>query len=202
MKNRMNVRFLVQLSLLVAIELVMAYTPLGYFRTAGLEISFLMIPVTLGAILLGPTAGAVLGGVFGLTSFGTCFGTSPFGAALLSINPFFTFIGCVITRILAGWITGLIFQALHRLSISKSISFGVASLCGPLLNTLFFMSSLVVFFYQTDYMQQIVAGMGATNPFMFVLLFVGIQGLIEAGVGFFINFVLSRVLYQYLNKTA
>ena len=66
MKKQTNVRYLVQLSLLAAIELVMAYTPLGYLRVFALEITFLMVPVTLGAILLGPAAGAVLGGVFAL----------------------------------------------------------------------------------------------------------------------------------------
>ena len=78
MKKQTNVRYLVQLSLLAAIELVMAYTPLGYLRVFALEITFLMVPVTLGAILLGPAAGAVLGGVFGLTSFATCFSVSVF----------------------------------------------------------------------------------------------------------------------------
>ena len=69
---------LVQLGLLTAIVILMAFTPLGYLRTAGLEITFIMIPVIVGAILLGPGAGALLGGVFGLTSFVQCFGMSPF----------------------------------------------------------------------------------------------------------------------------
>ena len=76
-----------------------AYTPLGYLRVFALEITFLMVPVTLGAILLGPAAGAVLGGVFGLTSFATCFSVSGFGDVLLSINPVFTFLVCVPTRL-------------------------------------------------------------------------------------------------------
>lgn len=205
MRSHTNVRFLVQLSLLGAIELVLAYTPLGYFRTPGLEISFLMIPVALGAILLGPGAGALLGGVFGLTSFGTCFGASPFGAVLLSINPFFTFVVCVVTRILAGWLTGVLFKALFAAEEKRSakhlLSFGAASLAGPLLNTVFFMTGLVLCFYRTDYIQQIAAGMGAANPLIFVFLFVGIQGLIEAAAGFFICTVLSRALYAYLRKS-
>ena len=209
MKNRTNIRFLVQLSLLAAVELVMAYTPLGYFRTPGLEISFLMVPVTLGAILLGPGAGAVLGAVFGLTSFGTCFGSSPFGAVLLGINPFFTFLVCVVARILAGWLAGLLFRALFRSKESAGekthakqpvFPFAAAALAGPVLNTLFFMTGLVVFFYNTDYIQQIAAGMGAANPFMFVVLFVGLQGLIEAAAGFFIGTVLGKAVYAYLHR--
>ena len=153
MKRTVSTQTLVRLALLAAIELVLAYTPLGYLRlTAGLEISFLMIPVTLGAILLGPTCGAILGGIFGLTSFGTCFGTSPFGMMLLGMNPILTFIVCVPTRILAGWLTGLIFKALYNLESRRAqasgaeesgrvhwFSFGCASLAGPVLNTVFFM---------------------------------------------------------------
>lgn len=71
------------MAILIAIILVMAFTPLGYLKTAGLEITFIQVPVIVGAILMGPTAGAILGGVFGLTSFIQCFGLSAFGAALL-----------------------------------------------------------------------------------------------------------------------
>ena len=169
MKRTVSTQTLVRLALLAAIELVLAYTPLGYFRTAGLEISFLMIPVTLGAILLGPTCGAILGGIFGLTSFGTCFGSSAFGAALLAINPALTFIVCVPTRILAGWLTGLIFKALYNMESRRVVaggaedsdrahwfSFGCASLAGPILNTVFFMGSLVACFYPTEYILSLI----------------------------------------------
>ena len=86
----------------------MAFTPIGYIKTAGLEITLIVVPVAVGAVTLGPTAGAILGGVFGITSFIQCFGMSQFGALLLGINPFLTFLVCVPTRILMGWLTGLI----------------------------------------------------------------------------------------------
>lgn len=209
MKRTVSTQTLVRLALLAAIELVLAYTPLGYFRTAGLEISFLMIPVTLGAILLGPTCGAILGGIFGLTSFGTCFGSSAFGAALLAINPALTFIVCVPTRILAGWLTGLIFKALYNMENRRAVaggaedsgrahwfSFGCASLAGPILNTVFFMGSLVVCFYPTEYIQSFVSLLGAANPFMFIVLFVGVQGVIEALVGFVVSAAISKAVYR------
>lgn len=49
-------------------------------------------------------------------------------------------------------------------------------------------------FYHTEYIQGIVTALGVTNPFMFVLAFVGIQGLIEAGVCFVIASAVSRAL--------
>ena len=215
MKKTVDTKTLVRLGLLAAVELVLAYTPLGYFRTAGLEISFLMIPVTLGAMLIGPGGGAVLGGIFGLTSFGTCFGSSPFGAALLGINPILTFLVCVPTRILAGWLAGVIFKAVYavetRVAAKRSeedapkhgvhwLSFGAGALAGPVLNTVFFMGLLVVCFYPTEYIQSFVTALGAANPFMFILLFVGIQGAIEAAVGFLISGVLAKAVHRVFVK--
>lgn len=54
---------------LVAIILIMAFTPLGYIKTVGIEITLIVVPVAVGAVTLGPTAGAILGGVFGFASF-------------------------------------------------------------------------------------------------------------------------------------
>ena len=54
MKKQKNIRYLTELSLLVAITLVMAYTPLGYLKTPVLNLSFLTVPVAIGAMLLGP----------------------------------------------------------------------------------------------------------------------------------------------------
>lgn len=203
MKNRKNARYLTQLSVLLALELILAYTPLGYLRLfPGLEISFLMIPVTLGAMLLGPAAGTVLGGVFGLTSFGTCFGASAFGATLLAINPALTFLTCVPTRLLAGWLAGLLFRALTaRRQTVPSWAFGAAALTGPLLNTLLFTGALILCFYRTDFIQGVATGLGAANPFVFIVLFVGVQGLVEAATGFVVSGILARALYAASRRT-
>ena len=196
--NTTKVGRLVRLAILVAILLVMAFTPLGYLRTAGLEISFLTIPVIIGAIILGPLEGALLGAVFGLTSFFQCFGMSPFGNMLLTINPFFTFIVCVVSRTLMGFLCGIIFQLLYKVDKTKWVSFGVSSLAGALLNTILFMGSLVLFFYQTDYIQSMITALGATSIISFVLLFVGVQGAIEAVVCFVAGTAISKALHKFL----
>lgn len=65
-KNKFSTKYLVEMALLVAIILLMAFTPIGYIKTAGLEITLIVVPVAVGAVTLGPTAGAILGGVFGI----------------------------------------------------------------------------------------------------------------------------------------
>ncbi len=188
--------YLVRLAILVAITLVLAYTPLGYFRTAGLEVSFLMVPVTVGAVVLGPAAGGILGGVFGLTSFIQCLTGSLFGAALLAINPVLTFITCVIPRILAGLLPGLVMKAWTARSQKKDglLPCAVCCLLGPVLNTFFFMSFLCLFFFQTDYIQQMAGGL---NVFAFVVAFVGVQGLIEAAVCFVLGTAIGKALLRF-----
>lgn len=120
------------------------------------------------------------------------------GTVLLGINPFGTFVTTVVTRTLEGFLTGLIFKGLHSIKEVKKFSYYIASLCCPLLNTLLFMSSLVLFFYNTDYVQAFVTALGAKNPLIFVILFVGVQGLIEAGICFIVASVVSRALYAAL----
>ena len=58
------------LGLMIAILLLMAYTPLGYLNIGPLAITFNIIPVAISAITMGPVGGAIAGAVFGLTSFG------------------------------------------------------------------------------------------------------------------------------------
>lgn len=111
-----------------------------------------------------PADGAILGGVFGLTSFATCFGSSQFGVTLLAINPIGTFITCVVARVLAGGLTGLVFERLHRSEKLRPISYAVGGLLGPVFNTLFFMSCIVLFFWNTEFIQGMAATMAPPIP--------------------------------------
>ena len=64
-----DIRTLTRLALLVAIELVMKAVGLGSVPVGPLYMSFLTLPIAVGAITMGPAAGAILGGVFGAVSF-------------------------------------------------------------------------------------------------------------------------------------
>lgn len=191
-------KFMVELALMVAIIFVMAFTPLGYFQTMGLSITFLTVPVAVGAIILGPKGGAICGLAFGITSFMQCFGMGAFGTMLFSINPLGTAFVCIVPRLLEGLLCGLIFQALKK--SMKNGAYFVASFACPILNTILFMSSLVVIFYNTNEIQAKVAELGASNPFIFVLFFVGFQGAFEAGVCGILAGIVSRTLGAALHR--
>lgn len=201
MKKKFSTTYMVELAVLIAIILIMAFTPIGYIKTLGLEITLIVVPVAVGAVTLGPVAGLILGTIFGITSFIQCFGMSQFGVMLLSINPVFTFIVCVPTRALMGWLTGLIYQALKK-GGAKKIACAVSCLASPLLNTLFFMSAICLLFYQTDYIQSLVTSLGATNVLAFVLAFVGINGLVEALASFIAGTAIAQALLVVMRRAA
>ena len=185
---------MVLLAILAAIMLILAFTPLGYLKVGIIEISFMMVPVAVGAIVLGPLSGLILGGVFGATSFIQALTTSPFGAALISINPFYTFILTMVPRIIMGWMTGLIFHALYRNDKTRFFSYGAASLSAALLNTILFMTFLILLFGNTEYIQSF---QGDMSMLTFVVAFVGVNGLVEAVATMIIGGAISRALIRF-----
>ena len=172
-QQKISVQTLTQLAILVAIEVVMKLIGLGSVPVGPLYMSFLTVPIAIGAIVIGPLASMLLGGVFGFVSFMDAIkGASIMTSTLLGVSAIHTFILCFVTRLLMGLCVGLVYGAMANCF--------VASLSAPLLNTLFFMGYIVLAFYHTDYVQSLVLAKGASNPLMFVILLTGIQGLVEA----------------------
>lgn len=200
-KNGMKTKDLTTLGLLTGILLLMSVTPLGYFRTLGLDISLMMIPVGIGAMLMGPKAGAWLGFIFGATSFyQSITGSSPFSAMLFSISPVGTFLVCIPTRMLMGFLVGVLFKAFQKIDKKKTACFFAGGFFAAFLNTVFFMGMLLICFWNTDYIQSFNQAMGNVNPFMFVVLFVGVNGALEMPasclVGGIVSKAISRTLYK------
>lgn len=192
-KNREKLTKLVLLGLLTAILLVLSYTPLGYLRLGGIEITFNVIPVAVAAIALGISGSAAVGAVFGLTSFLQCVqGTSAFGATLLSINPVFTFILCMLPRVLAGLVSGAVHKPLTK-KLGNKIPCFVTGFLSAFLNTLFFTTTLVILFGQTDY----IMGMrGGKNVLAFMVAFVGINAVFEMLSSTLITGAVGNALYK------
>lgn len=145
MKNRTNVRWLTQLALLVAILLVLNYTPLGYLQIGPLSASLLTVPVAIGAMTMNPMAGAILGGVFGATSFIQAVeGKSAMGAALFQVSPAGTFVVCFVARVLMGLCTALIFNALRKaMPKNEKLACFLGGLSAPVLRRLVFLTTQV-----------------------------------------------------------
>ena len=171
MKNT-NTKTLTRVALLVAIEVVMKLVGLGSVPMGPLYMSFLTLPIAVGAITMGPAVGALLGGVFGAVSFYDA-----------------------ITG--ASAMTGALFQV-SQLDKSRTWSYIVSAMTAPALNTLFFMGYIVLAFYGCDYVQNLVSVKGAANPFMFVVLLVGVQGVAEFLVSGILGGIVARAVAKFL----
>ena len=194
-----NTKTLTRVALLVAIELVMKLVGLGSVPVGPLYMSFLTLPIAVGAITMGPAVGALLGGVFGAVSFYDAItGASAMTGALFQVNPVNTFILCVGMRVLMGLCVGLIFNAIKRFDKPGTWSYIVSAMCAPALNTLFFMGWIVLAFYNCAYVQNLVSVKGAANPLMFVVLLTGVQGVVEFLVSGILGGIVARAVAKYL----
>lgn len=197
--TKYDLKMLTRLALLVAIELVMKAIGLGSVPMGPLYMSFLTLPIAVGAITMGPVAGLVLGGVFGAVSFyDAVTGGSAMTGALFQVSPVHTFILCVGMRMLMGLCVALVFQGLKHFDKPGTWSYIVSAMCAPLFNTLFFMGYIVLAFYKCDYVQRLVSAKGAANPLMFVVLLVGVQGVMEFLVSGILGGIVARAVAKFL----
>ena len=203
-----NTKKLVTCALLIAIIIIMSFTPLGYLKTPFLSITFMTIPVMIGAILIGPGTGALLGCAFGITSYIQAItGASPLTALLFVTNPFFAFIVCVVTRTLMGYCCGLIFRLLRKIDSKHIWTFIVAAFSAPALNTVFFMTALVTLFWNTLLTSETYGASVGTlyssaggNMIVFIALFVGVNAVIEAVTCTAIGSAISGAVYKTIRS--
>ncbi|MBE5804072.1 MAG: ECF transporter S component [Clostridiales bacterium] len=180
MKN-MQLKKLVLLALFVAVELLFRALGLGKVPVGPLNMSFLTVPIAVGAMLLGPMEGMALGAVFGLCSLWDAVNGSGGLTSIFfhNVSAVHTVILCVVTRALMGFLTGVIFKALRKVDKTRTLCYFGGALAAPLLNTVLFMGYMMLAFYHSEAIQEKVATFGTTNALMLIVLMVGVQGLIE-----------------------
>ena len=188
-------RDFVILAMLVALEIILGLWNIP--MPAGLSITFNMIPVAIAAIAIGPKGGAIIGGAFGLISFLQCFGimgSSGLGIALMQegANPILMFVHRFGSRFLDGLLLGFIFRAL-RGKCKPFVACSVTGFLAAFLNTLLFMSTLVLFFSNTAKMQESMAGRAF---FTYIVASVGVNGLIEMAVSTILTGAVGTALHK------
>lgn len=188
---------IVLLGLLTALVVVFSMTPIGSIPlgTSGLVITLNVIPVAIAAVALGPVGGAAMGAVFGLLSFLQCFGIgvpSAMGEILVGINPFLAFVQRFVPRLLDGFLLGFVYKGVRKLG-GVSVAGCVTGFAAALLNTLFFMSALVLLFGNTEYVQGLIDG---RNIFAFVVAYVGVNAVCEMVASTIITGAVTAALYK------
>lgn len=200
-QKKTDVRLLAQMALLVALELVLAFTPLGYIPLGFMNATTMHIPVILGACLLGPKMGGVLGAVFGVTSVIratvtpnlTSFVFTPF----YSFSPEFSgnwtsLIVAIVPRVLIGVIAGLAFQFIMRVSHGKqAVALPVAGFIGSMVNTIGVMGLIYLLFGE----QYAAAGGQSFDLLLKVIMgVVCINGVPEALIAAVLTLAVGKVL--------
>lgn len=148
---------LTRFSMLLAIEAVVCFTPLGSLPAFGPIVATLaMVPVVITAILLGPGPGAAMGAFTGLFSFivWTFFPPNPLTAFVFtpfySLGPvkgnFWSLAVCFVPRILAGPAAGASHALFTRLKWKNWAACSVSGALGSLTNTLLVLGGIYLFF--------------------------------------------------------
>ena len=199
--RHIEISYMVELGALMAIVLIMAFTPLGYIPTPLIKISLISIPVAVGAILLGPSAGLILGTIFGLTSVIQSISGDGLGPLMMQIAPISNVIVRLPTRMLMGWLTGMIYLALKDSKL-RTFSIPLACLSAPLLNTILYMTTLCLLFFNKPEVQDWAtsAGLPIKNVFAFVSAMVGFNAVFEATASFIIGTAVTKALMVALKK--
>lgn len=125
---------------------------------------------------------------------------STFGVALFSVSPLRTAIVCIVPRVLMGWLTTVIFKAISSKDKTSFVQYLVASIAGPLLNTILFTGTLLLLFNNAPIIIQLKEQFGSTNVMAFAAAFVGVNGLIEAGVCAVLGTALCKALSVAMKK--
>ena len=155
-KNRKQILFLCQFSVLLAIEIIVCFTPLGTLPSLGmLSATLSHVPVIITAIVLGMKAGTLMGLAFGACSFIYWTFVAP-GAFSFLYTPFYTLgeysgnfgslLICFVPRILIGVVTALVMSGLTKLKVNKFVSATIAGVAGTLTNTLLVLGGIYLFF--------------------------------------------------------
>ncbi|MDE5769932.1 MAG: ECF transporter S component [Oscillospiraceae bacterium] len=173
---------LVILGLLLAIVIIFSTTPYGTIPiNPALSITLNTIPIALAAVSLGVTGSVIMGAAFGICSFLQAAGImmpSTMGVTLFGISPVLTFVQCVVPRALDGLCVGLLYTGIAKLLNKESACFA-AGFCSAFLNTVFFMSSLVILFGKTPYLQDMIQDKGNGNVIAFIIALVGMNAVFE-----------------------
>lgn len=198
-EKQIPLKSVIGLAVFALIIVVMAFTPVGFLKTGNLEVSFLVVPVAIGAILLGPTYGAVLGLVMGVVSFAQCFGASDMGSALFGVSAVNTFLLCVIPRVICGWMAGVFYDLLSKIDKTGFVPQIAAAVVCPIFNFILFMLGLSLLFGQTPYLLNMQTQMNASGiGFYFALG--GMNLLYELLASVVLTTGISTLILKFKNR--
>ena len=170
-RSRFSARKIAVTGILSALSIALNFTPLGFMLIPGLpvQITFMHIPVIIGAIIEGPFVGAFIGLVFGLTSLYTAVQQSALPIAFAFLNPLVS----VVPRILIGIVAHYAFKALNNIFKGKkqAVSIGVSAAAATITNTIGVLGTIYIL-YAKRYIEALISFLGLPSDTASIYIFV------------------------------
>ncbi len=175
---------IVGIGLLTAIVVVLQSLAVG-IKFGPFSVTFVLIPIVVGAALYGWIAGAWLGFIFGMIVLFTDAG------AFLAVSIPGTIVTCLLKGIMAGLVAGLIYSVLKKLN--EYVAVLVAAISAPIVNTGIFLLGCRLFFYETIKGWAAAAEFENAGAYMIFGL-VGLNFLVEMAVNVLLSVVIVRII--------
>ena len=190
-----KIRQMVLLAVLTAMVMVLQLAG-NYVRLPimGTTVSLVLIPIALGAMLLGPAAGAWLGLVFGAVVYIQCgvMAVNPFTAFLFNAHPIVTLLICVVKSTLAGFLAGLVYRLLKNKN--EILAVFLAAAVTPIVNTGVFIIGCFAI------LSTIESFIAVNQEFFGDVSGVYFLFIVCAGINFIFEFILNMVMAPAIER--
>ena len=205
-KQKEKTAYLTTLGILSALVILLQVV-LGAVKLGPVSVTFTLVPITLGAMILGETAGIVLGAVFGIVVIVMGLnGADGFTFLLLSEQPVFTVLICLVKGVAAGFVPGLVYKLVKGDGRPEStrgiVASFAAAVTAPIANTgLFILGGLLLV---GDTLTANFGTFGWSGDSLLLFLIIGCAGfnfLAELAINVVVAPVLNRV-YSAVHKRA
>lgn len=140
-----QILFITQLAILIGIEAIFCFTPLGTIQIGPIAATLAMIPVIISSLLMGPKIGGILGFTAGLFSFTYWTIIAPSNPTAIMFTPFHTYgeissywtlVICFVPRTLTGILPAIILKLFDKNPKLNILGLSIASIIPSLINTL------------------------------------------------------------------
>lgn len=186
---------MVQIALLAAIVVILQLF-FSAVRVGPVTLNFVLVPIVIASVFIGPLAGFCVGAFAGVTTFIQVFTSAdPFYIFLMTNNPVATAFICILKTALAGLLAGLVYNGIKKHTGSKARSLGAiapAVVC-PVVNTGLFCLGMYLFFGSAFLNDAAYSSAVAGNLFYFIVI-------VLAGWNFVIELLLNVILCPLLTK--
>lgn len=182
MNKKFTTRHLVIMSVMIAITLILDYTPLGVIPLPIVSATIIHLPTIVTGIILGPLAGAIVGAGMGVISLVHAITRPPSALAPLFWNPLVSILPRIFIGVASYYAYIGMKKALGKFSkLKQTISVGVGAFVGSMTNTVLVLGMLyIVYNAEVEEIFNSIPEMAGLSALDWVVATATGQGILEA----------------------